>query len=158
VCQIAVPPDARAISTLSQVDYEDAFLVEIGRPADRTPERWGRAILDDAPLGMRLKLWSAWIGLGLKLSAPHSERTVLGWTVRRSTPEFMLLGAESRVGMPAELLLKRHQDMLLFDTFVQKSNPLARAVWAAIEPAHERVVPSILEQFVRRSHEIEARE
>jgi hypothetical protein len=37
VRQVALPPAARALSTLSHIDYEDAFLVEIGPAQDRTP-------------------------------------------------------------------------------------------------------------------------
>jgi hypothetical protein len=46
--------------------------------------------------------------------------------------------------MPAELLVKREPQALLFATFVKKQTPLARAVWAAIEPLHRRVVPRVL--------------
>jgi hypothetical protein len=52
--------------------------------------------------------------------------------------------------MPAELLLKRQQDTLLFSTFVQHENPIARAVWAGVEPGHRPVVRHVLEQGSRR--------
>ncbi len=39
VRQVTLPPAARALSTLSHVDYEDAFLVETGSAQDRTGER-----------------------------------------------------------------------------------------------------------------------
>ena len=48
--------------------------------------------------------------------------------------------------MPAELLFKREQGSLLFATFVQHKNPLARAVWAGVAPGHRRVVQHLLEQ------------
>jgi hypothetical protein len=75
---------------------------------------------------------------------------VLGWEVRRSTPEFALLGAGSRIGMPAELLFKRQPDTLLFATFVRQETPIARAVWARVEPVHRPIVRRILEQAARR--------
>jgi hypothetical protein len=71
---------------------------------------------------------------------------VLGWEVRRSTPDFVLLGAGSRLGMPAELLVKRRRQTLLFATFVQKGNHIARAVWAGVDPVHRPVVRCVLEQ------------
>lgn len=87
VRRISVPPDARALSTLSRIDHEDAFPVEVG-PAhrNRTPERWARAILEDAPASVRRTLRSGWLALGLRPGPPRSDRSVLGWEVRRSTP------------------------------------------------------------------------
>jgi hypothetical protein len=122
VRQVAVPAAARALSTLSHVDYEDAFLVETGPAQDRTGEQWARAMLEDAPSAM----------------------------VRRSTPDFALLGAGGRLGLSAELLFKRRQRTLLYATFVQKKNHMARALWAGIEPGHRPVVRYLLEQASRR--------
>jgi hypothetical protein len=150
VRQITVPQAARDLATLSDIGYQDAFVIDVDRPRERTAEQWARAILDGASQTLRLRLWSAWMMLGLRLAPPFSKRHVLGWEIRRQTPDFVLLGARSRIGMPAELLVMRREDGLLFDTFVQKSNPLARAVWAGIEPTHERVLPALLSQFRRR--------
>ncbi len=150
VLQVSVPPAARALSTLSRIDYEDALLVDFGPGRDRTAEQWARAVLEDAPLIVRSALLSGWSALGLRLGFSRSERLVLGWEVRRSTPDFVLLAASSRFGMPAELLFKRRQHTLLFATFVQKENPIAHAVWAAVEPVHRPVVRYVLEQASRR--------
>jgi hypothetical protein len=98
--QVPLPPDARDLSTLSRIDYEDAFLVETG-PAQ-------------------------------------------GWELRHNTPEFALLGAGSRIGMPAELLFKPQRDTLLFATLVQHQNAAARAIWAPVVPMHQRVVRDLL--------------
>jgi hypothetical protein len=144
VRQIAVPPAARRRSTLSKIDYEDAFLVETGPAQGRTAEQWARAILEDAPIVTRSALLSGWCALGLRLGSPRSDRFVLGWEIRRSTPNLVLLGAGSRIGMPAELLLERRRRTLLFATFVQHDNPAARAVWAGVEPIHRPVVRSVL--------------
>ena len=92
----------------------------------------------------------------LKVVDGRSDRSVLGWAVRNSSPEFVLLGADSRIGMPGELLFKRGHDALLFATFVQQDNLIARTVWAATETAHVRVVRQILEQASRR-HRAHAR-
>ena len=51
--------------------------------------------------------------------------------------------------MPAELLLLRRDNSLLFDTFVRHGNALARVVWAGVEPGHQQVVRRALEQTVR---------
>ncbi len=146
VRQIDLPADSRALSTLARVDYTDAFTVDPGAgPArDRTPEQWARAVIEGAPASMRRQLRLGWQGLGLRLGPARSAQRVLGWEIRRSTPDFVLLGAGSRIGMPGELLFRRDRDGLLFATFVQQRNPLARLLWARVTPAHQRIVRSLL--------------
>jgi hypothetical protein len=150
VRQIAMPPAARALSTLSQVDYEDAFLVETGTTHDRTGEQWARAILEDTPVIIGIALRWGWSALGLQLGSTGSDGFVLGWELRRTTPDFALLGANSSIGMPAELLFKRQQHTLLFCTFVRHENAVARTLWAGVEPLHRPVVRYVLEQGSRR--------
>jgi hypothetical protein len=66
--------------------------------------------------------------------------------VRHSSADYALLGAGSRLGMPAELLFKPQEHALLFATFVQHGNPLVRAVWAGTKPVHQQVVRQVLER------------
>jgi hypothetical protein len=146
VRQVTPPSVARARSTLSHVDYEDAFLVETGAAHDRTAEQWARVILEDAPVSTRNALSTGWSALGLRLDSTPSDRHVLGWEVRRSTPDLVLLGANGRRGLSGELLFECQQDTLLFATFVQLENSVARVLWAGIELRHRQVVRALLEQ------------
>jgi hypothetical protein len=146
VRQITPPPAARALSTLCHVDYEDAFIVETGPAQDRTGEQWARAILEDAPVSTRNALARGWSALGLRLSSIQSDRFVLGWEVRHSSPDVALLGANGRLGLSGELLFERQQHTLFYATFVQLENPIARALWAGIAPRHRHVVRALLEQ------------
>jgi hypothetical protein len=146
VRQVEVPSAARALCTLAHVDYEDAFLVDIGPVQGRTAEQWARVTLEDAPAIMRSALLRGWSALGLRLGPTRSDGFVLGWEVRRRTPDFALLGASSRLGLPAELFFKRQQQTLLFATFVQQENRIARAMWAGVEPVHRPIVRDVLEQ------------
>jgi len=146
VRQVTLPPAARALSTLSHLDYEDAFLVETGPAPVRTGEQWARAILEDAPMSTRNALSRGWSALGLRLGSTQSDRFVLGWEVRRSAPDLALLGASGRLGLSGELLFERQQHTLLFATFVQLENRIAHAVWAGIAPRHRQVVRDLLEQ------------
>ncbi|HEY1592889.1 MAG TPA: DUF2867 domain-containing protein [Solirubrobacteraceae bacterium] len=148
VRQIAVPREARARSTLSRIDYADAFVVDNPAAEERTAEQWIRAILGQAPLAVRSQLLSGWSSIGLMLGRDG----VLGWQVRRSDPESVLLGAGSRIGMPGELLLERRPGALLFCTFVEHDNALARTVWAGVEPVHVPVVRRVLEQAAGRCY------
>jgi hypothetical protein len=149
VRQVDMPASARALSTLPRIDYCDAFLFDVGPAHDESPEDLIREILEGAPLPVRTQLLSGWSALGLKVSS-GSEGSVLGWDVRRSVPDHVLLGADSRIGMPGELLLKKEDGALLFATFVAQANLIARAVWAAVEAVHVRVVRDILGRAARR--------
>jgi hypothetical protein len=145
VRQVEVPAAARGRSTLGQIDYEDAFLVDTGAADDRTAEEWARAMLEDAPAVVRKTLVTGWSSLGLQIGSARSERLVLGWEIRRNAPDHVLLGARSRVGLPAELLFERGDRTLLFATFVRQENAAARAAWAGVIPLHHQVVRRLLE-------------
>jgi hypothetical protein len=151
VRQVDVPPEARALSTLPEVDYADAFVVEPGLARGSTPEQWLRTMLEGAPLTMRKALRWTWLALGLRLGPEDADGLVFGWEVRRSTRDHALIGAGSRIGMPAELLLRRRGDSLTFDTLVRHENAVARAVWAATEPGHVPVARRVLEEACRRN-------
>jgi hypothetical protein len=146
VHQIKVPAAAEGLSTLCRVDYADAFHVEIGVAQERTAEQWARALLEGAPDVMQKSLRRGWSGLGLRLGPLRSDRFVLGWEVRRNLPESLVLGADSLLGLHGELLFWRQQEVLLFATFLQIDNHVARAVWAGVTPLHLRVVRKVLEQ------------
>jgi hypothetical protein len=149
VRQIAVTPSARALSTLSDVDYADAFFAEVGTARQWSADQYARAVLDGAPLARRANLLLGWSAIGLKPAIGRS-RSILGWEILCSTPEFVLLGRDSLIGMPGELLFRREGDGFLFCTFVRHGNPVARAVWASIQTAHVRIVRDLLEQASRR--------
>jgi hypothetical protein len=149
VRQVDVPSSARALSTLARVDYCDAFVFDVGSTHDESAEDLLREILEHPPLAVRSQLLSGWSAIGLKVGNTSNE-SVLGWEVRRTVSDHVLLGAESRIGMPAELLLKKEDDALLFATFVAQQNLVARAVWAVTEAVHVRVVRDILGQASRR--------
>lgn len=150
VRQVDVPPSVRAMSTLARIDYADTFLVDIGSMEERTAEQRAREILEGAPLAVRTQLLSGWSWIGLKIGRGPSNRSVLGWHVRQRTSDLVLLGADSRIGMPGELLFKKASDTLLFATFVQHGNRVAGGVWAMVEPAHVRTVRRILDLASRR--------
>ena len=149
VRRVEVPPSALALSTLPRVDYCDAFLFDVGSTYDESAEDLVRKVLEGAPLAVRTQLLSGWSSIGLEVRNT-SERSVLGWEVRRTRPDHVLLGADSRIGMPGELLLRKEGDALLFATFVAQRNLLARAVWTLTEPVHVRVVRDILSRASER--------
>lgn len=152
VHQIAVPDKARAVCTLATIDYADAFWVDVGAIKDRTAEQWARAVLDNSPLSIQGPLVAGWSAIGLKLGCCRPGEHVLGWEITLNTPDVVLLGAGSRIGLPGQLLFKRSSDRLLFCTFVQQNNAGARAMWKWVEPIHVLTVRRILEQAMLRCH------
>jgi hypothetical protein len=149
--QVDVPQEARALSTLPRVDYEDAFVAGTEGAPDLTAEQWARAMLEDAPLATRRALRWTWLALGLRLGPTRSERQVFGWEIRHRSPDLVLLGADAVLGIRAELLFRHQDGTLLCATFLQRRNPIARAVWAAIERGHRRAVPDLLALAVHRA-------
>jgi hypothetical protein len=103
-------------------------------------------MLEDAPADMRRKLRCGWSALGLRLGSPDDDRLVLGWAVRLSAPDFALLGADSRLGLLGEVLFARRPGSLLFATFIQLRNPVARAAWVGVAPGHRQVVRNLLDR------------
>lgn len=148
VRQIALPPDARALTTLPRVDYDDAFLVEGAEGL--TGEQWARAMLEDAPAAARRVLRSLWLALGVQLGSTRDPRLVFGWEVRHSGTDYALLATHSRFGLAAELLFRPERQTLLFATFVHKQNALGRLAWPGVERLHLPAVRSLLEQARRR--------
>ena len=155
VRQVAVPPDARALSTLARVDYEDAF--ESGCRPDQTPEQVAKAVLTAAPEVLRTGLLTLLRTFGIAgggqggSDGRSDNRSIVGWEVRRSTPEFALLATGSRIGLSAELLFKPEEESLLWATFVQLDNHLSRAVWTGLAPVHRQVVPYLLRRNASRA-------
>jgi hypothetical protein len=142
--QIPVPDDVRELGTLPRIDYADAFLVDTSAHPDWTAERWAKAVLEEAPAATRAQLLSGWLALGLK--SAESGPSILDWAVRSSAPDAVLLGRDSRIGMPAELLFTLRPEGLLFGTLVQHRTPATRAVWAAVLRTHVRTVLGLLER------------
>jgi hypothetical protein len=139
------------LSTLSRIDYEDAFAVTAD--VEHTAEQWVRMVLQDAPANVRRQLWLGWTALGLQLGPPWSSNRVLGWEVKHSDSAFVLLAADSWLGFRGQLLFRSEPHGLLFATLLQHTSPGARALWAPITPRHQRVVRSLLTHAADRAQD-----
>jgi hypothetical protein len=148
---VALPPYARALTTLEHVDYTDAFRLETGLAQTRTAEEWARAALEDAPKATRATLRRGWFVLGVRLGSAEDHRLVLGWAVRWRSPDNVLLAARSLIGMEAEVLVRRERSAVMVATFMHLRNPVARTVWAAFAPQHRRVLRHLLKEVARRA-------
>ncbi len=87
--------------------------------------------------------------LGLRLH--RGPDTVAGWSVTHSDAEYSRLQANSRIGLTGQLVTRLvPADGVVFTTFVQLHNPVARALWARVLPAHLEIVESLVAAAVRR--------
>ena len=147
--QVPLPPNARALCSLPRIDYEDCFVVETDDAMELSAEEWARRILEGAPTRFKVSAPATWLALGLKHGLPWSDDNILGWPIRRSEPDFVVLGAQSRTGMPAELLVKRDKSSVLIATLIQHRGPVMKRVWSFVEGPHQRIVPALLARGVR---------
>ena len=145
--QVDVPAHLGDCSSLPRVDYADAFLTDTHAHPDWTPERWARAVLEEAPPATRADLLAGWSALGLRSS--ESTGSVLGWAIRRQSAESILLGRDSRIGMPGELLFSLRPDGLLFASFVHHRWWVTRAVWSVVQRSHVHTVLGLLDRAGR---------
>jgi hypothetical protein len=145
-----LPDDVRSLTTLgTTAGYTDTFLVDV--PAtERSAEAWSRLILEGAPAPLRASLPPGWASLGLRHGPLDSEDHVLGWPIRDRTEDHLLLGAESRLGMEAELLFARWEGGLVFATVIRFDRAATRVLWAGIERPHKRVVRTLLHHATRQ--------
>jgi hypothetical protein len=139
-----LPDSARSLTTLGETaGYTDSFLLDV-RAAERSAEAWSRLTLEGAPAHLRASLRQGWARLGLRHGPLDSPDHVLGWPIRDRTEDHLLLGAESGLGMPAELLFARWKDRVMFATVIRFDRVASRLLWAGIERPHKHVVRMLL--------------
>ncbi|MEV0085514.1 hypothetical protein [Saccharopolyspora sp. NPDC050642] len=152
VREIEVPPGALALCTLARIDYQNAVIAEFDGVADRTAEQWARATLEDHPAAMREAMTNGFGALGVRLGPIPSDDHVLGWQVRQRTPDHVLLGAGSAIGLLPEIVVQRADGALVFAYFNQQETDEARTRWAAVEHTHVPAMIQLLQHAVDRFH------
>ncbi|MFD4430876.1 hypothetical protein [Nocardia sp. NPDC058497] len=130
---------------MTDIGHSDAHLLRTDRAADHSPEQWARAIIEDVPAEMRMRLEQAWSSIDLRLAPGGTERTVAGWAIVRTGPDHALLQAESALGFEGQLLFRCDEKGVLLATFVQFHDPAASAVWDRALPSHLMFVRSLME-------------
>ena len=151
VTEVDLPYALRAVSRLARVDYCDAHRVTGSTGAGASPEAWLREMLENAPTWLRIGLPPGWSLLGLRHGAPRSPQYVLGWPIQESTPDRIVLAAQSRVGMPAELVLARDGEDWVFATLIEHDNAAVARLWRGIAGAHRQIVRHLLRAAAQRT-------
>lgn len=140
-----VPEGVRGLTTLAQPDYVDLFTVTTPRATDRSPEEWTRAILGAGGRNARV-LWRL---MGLRLGPPHSPGHVEGWRIAARGDNWLRVETASwYVTGQAICLVEEGQVSLSLS--LRYDRPVAALVWALVSGTHQRGVPVMLRQAVRR--------
>jgi hypothetical protein len=148
--EVDPPQSVRDLTTLGRVDYLDAFVAEVDPDDPGRPQAWARAMFEGIGRRERLEFQLVWRGLGLRLGLLPSADRIVGWRIRDEQPDHVLLHADSWIGMPAEVLVRRAGSELTMVTFVQQRTALARAMWAKATPVHRAAVPGLLRRVARQ--------
>ena len=133
--QVDPPQSVRELTTLGRVDYLDAFVTEVDPDDPGRAQAWVQLV---------------WRALGLRLGLLPSDDHIVGWRIRDEQPDHVLLHADSWIGMPAEVLVRRAERELTMVTFVEQRTALARAMWANATPVHRAAVPRLLRRVARQ--------
>jgi hypothetical protein len=127
-------------------DYADAFEVGLPEPDGRTAEEWARSGLERAPAIVRRTV----VGvhrriLGFPLDPTPSATTVLGWRIRSSEPDAIVLEAASQLLRGVLVGRRPEPSRMELTTFLfYRRRRLARLIWAAVGPLHRAVAPLLL--------------
>jgi hypothetical protein len=148
--EVDPPQPVRDLTTLGRVDYLDAFVTDVDPDDPGSPQDWARAMFEGIGRRERLEFQLVWRVLGLRLGVRPSAGRIVGWRIRDERPDHVLLHADSWIGMPAEVLVRRVGTELTIVTFVQQRTALARAMWARATPVHRAAVPGLLRRVARR--------
>jgi hypothetical protein len=138
---------------LDRLHYTDREAVRLVPGPPQPALTWARAILEDAPPGVRRFLRVSWRwGLLIPLGPVHGPGHVLGWPVAdTSTDSLTVLAARSRLGLDTRLAISTDADELVFRTFIRYAHRGAAAVWFVVAPVHRLIVQRLLAAAVRRS-------
>jgi hypothetical protein len=141
---VAVQPPALGSFDTDGANYAVGFAIEVPSGDERSTEQWARAILEDAPVVLRVFIVAGWrFVLGLRLGPRHSPDHVLGWKVTARLPGETVLESRSAF-MTARLVFHRDGTHLVWATFVHYSRPIAGLIWPPVSLLHRRIVPYAL--------------
>ncbi len=148
--EVDPPESVRNLTTLARVDYVDAFVAEVAPDDPGRAHDWAQAMFEGIGRRERLEFQVVWRALGLRLGLLPSADRIVGWRIRDEQPDHVLLHADSWIGMPAEVLVRRVGSELSMVTFVEQRTALARAMWAKATPVHRAAVAALLRRVSRR--------
>jgi hypothetical protein len=139
-----VPPWIRALDTFARPDYVDVYTARTSRARDRSPEDWGRAILEESPIG-RHSARRLWRALGLRLGPPNTPGYVQGWKIAARGDDWIRIETASWY-MTGHAVCRVEDDAVSIALFLRYDRPIAALVWAVVGIGHRRAVPVMFHQ------------
>jgi hypothetical protein len=149
-----VSPAVRAVGRFTEeCDYEAAFALDLPESRTVSAEQWARSIFEGAPLAVRWFLIGGWTAITCRLRPRRSPSRVLGWQIENASPDVVVMTVQAWVGLTSHLVVSVDAGLVAVASFVRYSGPgapVARTVWAATIPLHERMLPYLLTGAMRR--------
>jgi hypothetical protein len=142
-----VPEAVRSRTTFPDPDYVDMFTVATPLAADRSPEAWARAILEQAPLARR-HARRFWRLMGLRLGPQHSSDHVQGWRIAARGDTWLRLETSSWYLRAQAVCVVNGGDVCL-SLSLRYDRAVAALVWALVSDRHRRAVPVMVHQAVK---------
>lgn len=156
--RVAVSPAVHAAGPFTDgCDYQSAFAIERPDGQDLSAEQWARALFEDAARAMRWFLIVGWTVITCRLRPRHAASQVLGWHIECRCPETVVIMVRAWVGFTSHLVVSVDTATVTVASFVRSTGParpVARAVWAATIPLHERILPYLLTSAIRRATQV----
>jgi deazaflavin-dependent oxidoreductase (nitroreductase family) len=153
----SVPGAVRAIDSLADPDYTDAFEADTSGAKPRSPEQWARATFEDAPAAMRWFLRISWrAGLGLRLGPRRSPDHVLGWHILDRAANSVTLELRSWF-LYCHLVFWLEDTKLVFSTSIRYERKIGAVIWPPVSILHRRIVRYALKHAVYRGPDLHRR-
>lgn len=142
--RVEVP--ASAHTYLPDADYADSFRLGSSSPA--SAEALTRLALEGMPAQLRLSVRAAHrYLLGLQ-PGPDDAQHVLGWPILQSSPDLLVLGAQSRM-VDCRIVVATGDGGTSITTLLHHRHPATRIIWAGLGFAHRTVAPYLLSRTAR---------
>jgi hypothetical protein len=142
----------RAAADDAAADYVDVFEAPVHQDDSRSGEQALRDALGHrAGAGGGIVLWIHRHILRFQLGPYSSPEHVIGWSVRHSDPDEIVLVADGPL-MRGQLRLRRADGRraVLTTRLHYRHKVAARAVWAVVGPLHRVITPELVKRTARR--------
>ncbi|WP_280390885.1 hypothetical protein [Nocardia brasiliensis] len=136
-----IPASLRALGTLADADYSDAFTLSTDAGPKWTPDQWAHAAFEDvAGLGGQF-IWR--VLLGMRLAWRRSSTHIAGWRIVGHGDDWIRLEAHSWM-LVGQLVIKVEKQQVTLLTVIRYDRPLAATVWQRLSVKHRGLAPGLL--------------
>jgi hypothetical protein len=146
-----LPYPIRRLTALTEVDYADSYTASTTTARDKTPEEWGRALLEATPLGRQARV--LWQILGLRLGPSGSPDFIQGWKIAAGDYDWIRLETKSWWAT-ANAVCYVEDERISIALFLRYASPLAPLLWGPVSVVHQRAVPVLVHEARKRQERL----